>query len=65
MPEYALGFDSHTLTRHSEKSVAYYENPTQLEYDEHLAAAEKFGYKVKFVLAIMGGGILRPCLLDG
>ena len=34
------------------------------QYDRHLAEAEKFGYKVKLVLAIMGGGIFMALYLN-
>ncbi|RDL39380.1 uncharacterized protein BP5553_03720 [Venustampulla echinocandica] len=34
------------------------------QYDAHLAAAEKFGYKVKFALAIMVGGMFMTIYLN-
>src|SRR3954463_6962515 len=34
------------------------------QYDAHLAEAEKWGYKVKFVLAIMVGGMFMVIYLN-
>ena len=48
------------------RNTAAFENQDRFakRYDEHLAAAEKFGYKVKFVLTIMGGGIFMVLYLN-